>query len=160
MNLEIKHKDDLSKIEKSDLFIVSADTPFELIRWVNDYCFEKKQPYLNVGYINDISVIGPFVIPGETACFNCSKIVPDYVCDDELQDNLTTINSDFKAATFPSVNGVAASYAFGDVMKFLGGYGEILSKNRRIGIHSRKIKIETQEIPKNERCNICGLQPK
>ncbi|KOY62943.1 HesA/MoeB/ThiF family protein [Photorhabdus heterorhabditis] len=160
VNLEIKHKDDLSKIEKSDLFIVSADTPFELINWVNDYCFEKKQPYLNVGYINDISVIGPFVIPGETACFSCSKVVPDYACDDELQDNLATINSDFKAATFPSVNGVAASYAFGDVMKFLGGYGEILSKNRRIGIHSRKIKIETQEIPKNERCNICGLQPK
>ncbi|UJR53270.1 HesA/MoeB/ThiF family protein [Dickeya zeae] len=152
----ITSEDDLYKIPKSDIFIISADHPFSLMDWVNSYCVAHNQPYINVGYINDISVVGPFFIPGVTSCFKCAEITPDYTQKDSLSDYLKIINGDFKAATFPGVNGVAASYAFGDIIKFLGGFGEILSKNKRIGIHSSIIKIEEQLIPKNERCFVCS----
>lgn len=152
----IASEEDLYKIPKSDIFIISADHHFSLIDWANSYCVAHNQPYINVGYINDISVVGPFFIPGLTSCFKCAEITPDYTKKDDLSNYLKIINSDFKAATFPGVNGVAASYAFGDIIKFLGGFGEILSKNKRIGIHSSTIKIEEQLIPKNKGCVVCS----
>ncbi|CAM3667453.1 HesA/MoeB/ThiF family protein [Rouxiella silvae] len=154
----INSEDDLKSIPKSDIFIISADHPFELINWVNNYCVNYSQPYINVGYINDISVVGPFFIPNITSCFKCTDVAPDYLKEDALSHFIRNINNDFKAATFPGVNGVAASYAFGDIIKFLGGFSDVLSKNKRIGIHSSTIKIEEQLMPKNPRCTVCSHQ--
>lgn len=156
-DLSIKELNDFSKIPRSDLFIISADYPHMLMDWANEYCVRYVQPYVNVGYINDISVVGPFYIPGETSCYRCMSVIPDFETDDDINYYLNALHKDSKIATFPGVNGVAASYAFGDVIKFIGGFGEVLSKNKRIGIHSSTIKLEEQLIPLNKSCNVCSM---
>lgn len=123
---------------------------------MNSFCVEQQQPYVNIGYINDISVIGPFYIPGETGCFRCASVAPEF--DGQNQNKFDKLNSGFKAATFAPVNGVAASYAAGDIIKFLGKFAEVQSINKRIGIHSAIAKIETQPLDKNEECKICGTR--
>lgn len=157
IKLHINNVSDLSKVPSSDLFVVSADHPANLIFWVNEYCVFHKQPYINVGYINDIAVVGPFYIPEKTSCIQCNDIVSDFSMSGALTDNIKIINSGFKASTFSSTNGISASYAFNDIMKFLGEYGEILSINKRIGIHTQRIAIETQVINKNEKCKQCSI---
>jgi len=152
----IKQADDLSILLTADLLVLSADQPTELIDWVNSWCVKNSKPYINVGYINDISMVGPFYIPGKTGCFRCNEVAPYFTKKDTLKKVIDTINSGYRPATFPAINGVSACYAAGDVIKYLGGFGQILSVNKRIGIHSSDIKIETQSLSTNKECNICG----
>lgn len=154
--LEIKSQNDLKKIQKSDLFIISADYPLGLMTWINNYCVEHKQAYLNIGYINDISVVGPFYIPGKTACLACHDLMPNYNDYNAIDKMCNDINNQFKSASFSGVNGVSASYAFNDIIKFLGKFGTILSSNRRIGIHSSKAEFEFQLLPRNSECLVCS----
>ncbi|MEZ8099086.1 HesA/MoeB/ThiF family protein [Vibrio bivalvicida] len=148
---------DIRNLEPSDLYVISADYPSDLMFWVNEACVEKEQPFVNVGYINDISLIGPFYIPQKTACFACQQVTPKSKDAEILTNELANIHSDFKPCTFPSVNGVAASYALGDIIKFLGGKGEINSANKRIGIHSMKPEIEIQDMALNPGCSVCAV---
>ncbi|TBR37457.1 ThiF family adenylyltransferase [Marinomonas agarivorans] len=157
----IKSIADLDKLEKTDLYIISADSPSQLIDWVNISCVKKKQPYINIGYINDISVIGPFYIPDRTSCFHCQQIVPDLISEtiteEPLQKELKSLEHEFKTSTFSAVNGVSASYAVGDIIRYLGEFGDVLSMNKRIGIYSNSIKIQEQSIDINLKCRVCQL---
>lgn len=123
--LNINRKEDFYKIEPGvDLFVLSADTPAEIINWMNWYAVKEKTPYINIGYINDISVVGPFYIPGETACFECDQVVPDQMdFDAPYSSECSEINANYRAPTFPPVNGTSASVAMNDIMRYLGGYG-------------------------------------
>lgn len=151
----IESKNDIMSLPNTDLYIISADYPKELIDWANEACVVKKQAYVASGYINDIAVIGPFYIPNKTACFNCNRFVPDFYDDDPLKLEILSIDSIFKPATFAPVNNISAAFVANDIIKYLGNFGNILSVNRRIGIHTNNIKIETQEYKINKECPIC-----
>lgn len=159
-NIQISSFADMAKLKRSDLFIISADKPFGLMNWINEYCVKNQQPYLNLGYINDISVVGPFYIPDKTACLACQAVTPDYNGNSDIAVLCNEINKDFKPASFTGVNGVAAAYGFNEAIKFLGGIGKILSKNKRIGIHSTKAEFEFQTLIRNPRCLICATTAK
>ena len=158
-NMAVRSEKDIEHITKPDLFVLSADSPSDIIDWFNVFCVKHKVSYINVGYINDISVIGPFYIPEVSACFRCSQVAPEITnTGDEISELLKNINSGYRAATYPAVNGVSASMASNDILKYLGGFGEILSLNKRIGVYSSEIKIETQDMIINPLCNVCGTK--
>lgn len=73
--LKIQKHTDLKGLPESDLIVVSADHPPNIGMWVNEYCVSQRKSYIMVGYINDISVIGPFYIPGKTSCYACKNLV-------------------------------------------------------------------------------------
>jgi len=50
-------------INSFDIYVFSVDYPDNFIDWVNEACVLEQQAYVNVGYINDISTVGPFYIP-------------------------------------------------------------------------------------------------
>ncbi|MCL1623168.1 ThiF family adenylyltransferase [Moraxella sp. Tifton1] len=143
-HLNIKSENDILELDSSDLYILSADTPNNLINWVNLACVKKKQAYINAGYINDISTFGPFYIPKITSCFNCTQYMPDNTERDPFHQIITDIERNFRPATYAPVSNIAAMYAVGDILRYLGGFGEILSKNKRIGIHFDSLRTEEQ----------------
>ena len=153
--LEIQRYTDLKDLPNSDLLVVSADHPPNIGMWVNEYCVSQRQSYIMAGYINDISVIGPCYIPGKTSCYAC-KTFSFHQQEEKGSDTEQRINKRFRTASFPSVNAVAAGYAVGDIMKYLGAFGPVLSANQRIGIHSVEPRIELQKIPKNPACSVCS----
>ena len=158
-DLNIEKQADLEKLQPADLLVVSADTPNQLIFWINKFCVDKAQAYINVGYLSDIAVVGPFYIPKKhTACFECVQLTPCQTQQEEtcLETAMAQVNSNFKNITHPATNGIAASYAFMDIAKFLGGLPNILSINRRIGIHTNNPSIELMELIKNPICKICS----
>lgn len=54
--------------------------------WVNDYCLEAGVPYVIAGGYNlHLSLIGMTVIPGVSACFNCSRITLNELEDESLR---------------------------------------------------------------------------
>lgn len=57
-------------MEKSDILILAADTPFEINYWCNDAAFITKTPWIQAGY-DGPKIISRSFIPYETACFEC-----------------------------------------------------------------------------------------
>ncbi|CDG19546.1 HesA/MoeB/ThiF family protein [Xenorhabdus doucetiae] len=145
----INSQSDLACLPKADLIALSADYPDELASWVNLYAVKNKFPFINIGYVGDIAVFGPFYIPNESGCFACnSNIVPDINPEHRnLHKYAEMINKGFQAPSFVAVNAMSSAMATNDIIRYLGGSVKPLSTNKRVGIHSYELKIEYQECP-------------
>ncbi len=160
ISLNIDTPEDLDKVPAADMWLVSADHPFNLILWVNRYCVLNNQTYINAGYVNDIAVFGPLYIPGRTGCYECQNVVAS-MYGSEMNDTdllVKDINQRYKTPTFAPVNNIAAAMCANDIIKFLGKYDTPLSLNKRIGIWSDNIQIKIQNMERSALCNICGIR--
>ncbi|ATP12716.1 hypothetical protein BHOIPH791_06800 [Bartonella henselae] len=158
LQMFITEKEDINKLPKADLWIISADSPDMLRPWINEWCVKNKQAYINSGYVNDIAIFGPFYIPGQTGCYACSTSIENLPekGDSLIHEACTAINNNFKVATFPPVNALSAAMCANDALKFLGGYGNLLSIDRRVGIWSSQLFTEERSLKKNPHCKVCG----
>lgn len=71
-----------------DIVVNCADEPSvdQTSAWINDYCQKQSIPYVIAGGYNlHLSLIGMSVSPGESACFNCSRITLDQLEDVSLR---------------------------------------------------------------------------
>ncbi|UYA62168.1 Molybdopterin biosynthesis protein MoeB [Pectobacterium sp. F1-1] len=156
IDLYIKDENDLDKLPKSDLIILSADSE-DIVTVVNKYCIKNKVPYINVCYMNDIAVWGPFVIPGKTGCHacGCERLSLSAKSSGDNSAILKCINNRFKSATFPPVNATASALATADIIRYLAGSEAISTINRRIGLHDYTLKVEEQDFSINKNCKVC-----
>ncbi len=112
-------------------------------------------PCLNIGYLNDYSVIGPFYIPRLGACPFCDDIGADY--EDNGYKELFEINSKYRAPSSFMNSSMASAMAMTDILHFFSGnYSSINSLNNRVGIGNLDFNIEKVGLKKNEKCKICG----
>lgn len=155
-NSYINQYEDLCAYENVDLIILSADAD-DIAGWVNKFSFEKNVPFLNVGYIEDIAVWGPFVIPGRSGCLACQDIIAAASgLETESLNALKEINRNYQAPSIGPTNMASAALATLDVIKFLGAFGEIQSLNRRVGIWTHDLRLEFQSCEQNTNCKVCG----
>lgn len=91
-NIMIDNKEKiLQEVQECDIVICTLDKPFRVIRrLINDICVSENKPVIFAGFAEHVAMIGPFVIPHETACLKCIdkettdiplqnvKIVPSY----------------------------------------------------------------------------------
>lgn len=154
----VKSLEDLEVLNNVDIVVVSADKGGAM-NLINEYCVKNKIAHVNAGYINDIAVWGPFYIPGESGCYACQNIIADSNSIDEKQTQLLRkINSRYQAPSIGPINMMAAANCSLDVIKYLGEFGKIHTKNKRIGLWSNDFHLEEQNCSKNSECNVCGLK--
>lgn len=114
-----------------------------------------KIPCLNVGYLNDYSVIGPFYIPEYSACPFCSDLGADY--EENGYKELEEFNSFYRAPSSFINSSIASAMAMTDILHYFSGEKTVInSLNKRIGIGNKDFNIITVEVIKNEKCKICG----
>ena len=65
----------LDLVTGADFVLRSADSPPEIDNWINDACLVRRVPFLVSGTMEQKGLLGPLVIPFETACVNCSETV-------------------------------------------------------------------------------------
>ena len=65
----------LQLIAGYDFVLRSADSPPEIDNWINDACLAREIPFLISGTMEQKGLLGPLVVPFETACVNCSETV-------------------------------------------------------------------------------------
>jgi len=149
-------KELLESLPKPDLIVLSADS-VDSLPTVNAFAIENKVAYINIGYVQDIAVFGPFVIPGQTGCVYCQDILAGtHPLNQQIKDKINSINKTHQAPSNPAVNMLASSLGLMDILKYLGEFGEIQSLNRRIGLWTHSLKLEVQECHKNPDCDICS----
>jgi molybdopterin-synthase adenylyltransferase len=67
-------EDAVGALRGADVVIQTADSPpYELERWVNRACVQLGTPHISAAQQPPLLRIGPFVIPGHTACYACQE---------------------------------------------------------------------------------------
>ncbi len=155
----IHRMQDLEELPHADLIVVSADSP-GIVELVNQFCIVHAVPFLNVCYINDIAVWGPFVIPHETGCWSCQDILatPNGL-GQQSAEAISRINARYRVPSFAPVNLLASSLALLDILMHLGDYGCVKSLSKRIGLWTHDLHFEVQDCRRNPDCRVCGAQP-
>jgi molybdopterin/thiamine biosynthesis adenylyltransferase len=145
-------------IPHNDLLVLSGDSN-NICNEINRYSYKSSVPFINVGYIQDIAVFGPFIIPGKTACFECfSKfnISDKNLNNSDLEAKIGSINKNYQAPSIGAVNMLAASLASLDILKYLGNFGVIQSLNTRVGVWTDSLRIQFQNYESIHGCLICS----
>lgn len=140
--------------ENSSFIILSADSKNSL-KVVTESATLYHIPMLNVGYLNDISCIGPFYIPKKSSCPMCQNI---YGNDDQTEnEHAIDINNYYKAPSAPMNNFIASTMAINDIINYISdNWGKIKSFNRRYGINSFTFEHDYIDVPMNTNCNYCA----
>lgn len=154
---EFINKPNIDHLKDADFILLSGDQG-NVIELVNEFSVQNNIPFMNVGYIEDIAVWGPFVIPGKSGCYQCKNHLVNF---NDLTPNQINkckeINRGYQAPSIGPLNMIASSFAALDILKFFGNFGEIQSLNTRIGIWSHDLHIEKQDYKLNSSCEICGV---
>lgn len=149
-----------SLISGHDVVVLSADYPFGIARIINRAAIVESVPFINAGYIGDVATVGPFVIPGRSACLECSASTSGVIFGGSSLDYLIReIHADHQAASFGPVNAIASSMAVNDVIRHLTGMGRPLSENKRIGFFTNKCQFDQISYVKNAACTTCSHTP-
>ncbi|WP_304652492.1 ThiF family adenylyltransferase [uncultured Ligilactobacillus sp.] len=146
---------------KRYLVILSGDS-ITALEETTKYCVKNKIPFLNVGYLNDISVIGPFYVPGISSCPYCNNTLSlEKHEKDSMQDELLNINNKYEAPSGFTNNALASSLAMSDIIQFEAEkLDKVKSLNKRFGVDNVTFKNYTLDVPKDKNCSFCSEENK
>lgn len=146
----------LTSIQDIDFIVLSADS-YGCVQLVNKISNKLNIAYINVGYVQDIAVWGPLVIPGETGCFVCQDIVVDQSQQtDIVKQMVKTINAGHQAPSNCATNMLASSCALLEIVKYLGEFANVFTLNTRMGFWTHNLLFENQACDRNPNCRVCG----
>ena len=153
---EFINKHNMECLKNADFILISGDQE-DVLDLINGFAVEHSVPFMNVGYVEDIAVWGPLVIPRKTGCYQCKQHLVNFsdLSQDQV-DKCRAINNGYQAPSTGPINMMASSFAALDILKFLGNFGQIQSLNTRIGIWSHDLHIEKQDYSHNPFCKVCG----
>ncbi|MDP8542609.1 ThiF family adenylyltransferase [Streptococcus thermophilus] len=121
------------------------------------YFLTNNVPFVNIGYLNDIAVISPFVIPHKTSCPFCYGT---FSINGEINSNDETMAQLHKQYASPSSiinNSLACDLALSDIIQYFAGNNDsIKSLNARVGINSNSFEKYVLPNTKDPNCSICG----
>lgn len=154
-------QDIVSHNNHNNIFIVLSGDSFSALNITTRYCVQNHIPFINIGYLNDISAIGPFYIPNISSCPFCnnSLSINDELSneDKEISEMESRINKNNEAPSSFTNNAMSSSMGMSDIIKYMAhDYEKINSLNKRIGIDTANFKEYVINVPKDERCEICG----
>ncbi|MBS0621560.1 MAG: ThiF family adenylyltransferase [Verrucomicrobia bacterium] len=153
---EFISKDNVHELQNVDFIVLSGDQE-NIVDVVNTFSIKHGIPFMNIGYIEDIAVWGPLVVPGKSGCCCCKEHLVSFndLTQDQI-DKCKEINRRYQAPSTGPINMIASSFAALDIIKFLGNFGQVQSLNTRIGIWSHDLHIEKQDYSLNPSCEVCG----
>lgn len=153
---EFIDENNINCLSNADFILISGDQE-SVLDLINAFAVQHNIPFMNVGYIEDIAVWGPLVIPRKSGCYGCKQHLVNFDCLTQNQINkCKEINNDYQAPSTGPINMMASSFAALDILKLLGNFGQVQSLNTRIGIWTHDFHIEKQDYSLNPLCDVCG----
>ncbi|NIZ47733.1 ThiF family adenylyltransferase (plasmid) [Entomospira nematocerorum] len=143
--------------QKISLVILSADEG-NCLEIANTFCTSRKIALLNIGYLNDFSVIDPFYIPNLSACYYCEDSLGITKQNNSiLQEKIKQAHKNHQAPSFFTNNAITSSMAIIDILYFFDqSFDQINSLNKRIGISNHDFSFHSIPIRKNYSCKYCS----
>lgn len=147
-------------IRDIDVVLLTADGPvYYIYKWVNEVCVKRKIPWISFGVVETRAMAGPFVIPGQTLCYNCNveeKLAkePLFLEDVKLINKNPEIFERYVQPSVIPVFGILANYIAMDLLYFLTGIKEPTLKNKMLVFDSEKGKFGFENLSA-KRCSLC-----
>lgn len=146
----------ISDLDKT-IGVLSGDSENAVLETTKSFA-KNKVPFLNIGYLNDISVIGPFYIPEVSCCPLChNKFSVQLNKNNEIESKVHEINSKKEAPSSFTNNALSSSLATSDILQYMGNdFSKIKSLNARFGIDSSTFKSYELKSSIDKNCKYCG----
>lgn len=155
---DTNHKELFSKFfSDCDVVVLSADSPAEIHTWINQASLEHGFPYSNAGYIEAMGVVGPLVIPGETACYECFKFIGDEFAGDEKRRN-ENLNEGYQTPSYGPLNSMVSAVQANEIIRYFLGL-EARSKGNRLLINSQNYVSLEESFLRKPDCPVCSILP-
>jgi molybdopterin/thiamine biosynthesis adenylyltransferase len=129
-----------------DVLVLSADNPSDIHKWVNQATVELKIPYITVGYIEIFGSVGPFIVPGVTACYNCHLMNQK-----QPSRNYRQLNHNFQTASYGSLNTIVSSITVNEILRYFFAL-DIKTLGQQMLIKSSDYSISFLTYKKNIKC--------
>jgi molybdopterin-synthase adenylyltransferase len=159
-------EDNIEKlVQGSDFVVLSADSPPYLIqKWVNQACIRQNIPFFNVGYSEGTGIIGPLVVPHQTACLACDHFLENSLTSrssqfiEDLQIDLTRLIRHYQAPSFTCLNSLVSCIAAYEIVKYFLNFGQCETIGQRLLIDPLNLEINKRKYDLNRGCKTCQQQ--
>jgi len=130
----------------------------QLMREWNQFCYEANIQFFPVVLQNAVGYVGPLIVPGETACFECLRARQNsHLADPEIQraTEYRAFEGQLVNGFHPSMASVLGDIAAFELTKFYGRVprwrvGTLIEVNLLIP------SIVTRKVLKIPRCSVCS----
>jgi len=150
--------EDLEEILTGVDFVVNCcDSPSvqETTQVIDKYARKMHIPYLVTGGYNlHLGMIGPIIVPGKTACFDCFM---EHQRRNDPLSKMEKIKDIEQTGNIGPIAGIVSNLQVMDIFKFLIQKGSV-NFNRFAEIDFMDLSIEWREFSKMEDCNICNTK--
>jgi len=137
--------DEISEvIHKANFVVRSLDTPMNIQAWVSEACVGMSIPCIGGGFMAQGAVVGPTVIPGETACLAC-----------HLPATIARVDRGMGATLAPVV-ALSAALMAGEIVNYLGELGALRTAGKMLVIEAPTFSFHFTDMPRDENCRVCG----
>jgi molybdopterin-synthase adenylyltransferase len=157
---QIVSESEISELDENyDCVIATceSDGQHSLRRW-NKYCIHRKIPFLPIFVVDLIGYVGPFVIPGQTACFECLRFRQDSNMSDPALARLfeSAASDSGRLACHPSITTILSEIAAIELIRFFGIGWPWWRVGTLIEMNVITMSTKTRKVLKLPRCPICG----
>jgi molybdopterin-synthase adenylyltransferase len=139
------------------LVVAAADwPPYRIARWINHACVGAGVPHISAGQIPPYIRVGPLVIPGATACFECDEraararsVFYDAIAGE--REHSTAL-----APTLGPASALVGSMIGMEVLHYLTEICVPSTRGCAVTVDMRSWQIARREITRDEECPACG----
>lgn len=139
-----------------DLIVLSADSPPAIHEWLCATAVPRAIPHSNAGYIEGYAVVGPLVVPGRTACYECVRAETDiFQHVAEGQDPPRLLNPGVQAPSYGPLNFQVAAVQANEAIRYLVGL-EPRTVSTRLLIDFADYRQTEERFERDPGCQVCG----
>jgi bacteriocin biosynthesis cyclodehydratase domain-containing protein len=144
-------------LDGADALLVTADwPPYELVRWVNQACVERRVPFITCGEAPPVLKIGPTYAPGRSACFACHEhqLRRDYPLYEQLAGKRAA--DPRPATTLGPPSGVIGTLLALEVFHLLVDECHVATMDRALLLDMRTLETHWEAIERDPECEVCS----
>lgn len=139
---------------RAHLVILAADTPRpQIYEWLNQASYVTQVPALyTLGAGHSVVNVGPLVVPGETACFDCAR--PRHVAYDHPV--VQFINARHRTGVLAPAVLIGAGMLVQEAVKHLAGFEPCQLYDQRISLDLRTYARTIRKVQRRAGCPFCA----
>jgi molybdopterin-synthase adenylyltransferase len=159
-----EYKDWWEQLDPKSLGCLVATSDFgglHLMRVWNEFCVRNKRHFLPVVLQDVIGYVGPLVVPGETACFECLRARQNsHMADPQTEraPELYSFEGQTVAGFHPSMASVLGDIAALELSRFYGGWTPPRVVGTLIEVNLIAPELTARRVLKIPRCRVCSAQ--
>jgi thiazole/oxazole-forming peptide maturase SagC family component len=152
-----------SAVNNCTFVVAASDVPqVALFEWVNKACIEREIPWISCSLNGEEALIGPTVIPHETACFTCYELrmkanVPRYDEYSAFENYVKTTPQAVSQGMINSFSGIVANIAALESIKTIADFADPSTYNKLLAINLILMEFTFHTILKLPLCPDCGF---